>query len=111
MNVAVSRAMIEVRRSHLLGLAVAAVALGAVATWALGLAVDSRSDRIQPRVAAATGEDSSAQAVLADLSPSARAYVEGIMDMTDAELAAELGTGPVAQSSSGEASTIPLRLS
>ena len=88
MNVAVSRVRIEVRRSHLLGLVVAAVALGAVATWALGLAIDSRSGRALPGVAAATRDVSSAQAVLADLSPSARAYVAGIMDMTDTEYTA-----------------------
>ena len=47
----------------------------------------SRSGPRQPRELI-----SSAEAVLADLSPSARAYVEGIMDMTDAELAAAFGT-------------------
>jgi hypothetical protein len=95
MNVALPPAVVEIRRSRLLGLVVAAVALGAASTWGLTLATGTRSDHFQSNVEAVTRDVSSAQAVLAQLNPSARKYVEGIMTMTHAELVAAYGTGPV----------------
>jgi hypothetical protein len=99
MNVAFPPTIVEVRRSRLLRLVVAAIALGAMSTWALTLATGTRSDHSQSNLEAVTRDVPSAQAVLAQLNPGARKHVEGIMAMTHAELVAAFGTGPVAPSS------------
>jgi hypothetical protein len=93
-NVAVSPVMVQVQRSRLVGLIVAAVALGAGLALAVSLGTDARSDKAEPVVEIVARDVSSAEAVLADLSPDARDYVEGIMAMTHAELVAAFGTGP-----------------
>jgi hypothetical protein len=91
MNLALPRAVVEVRRGRLLGLVVAALAVGSMSTWALTLATGSRPDHARSSVEAVTRDVSSAQAVLAQLNPSARKYVEGIMAMSPNELVAAYG--------------------
>jgi len=91
MNVAVSPPTVEVRRNHLIGLVGAAVTLGAASAWALGIAIETGSAPRLSTVEASTRDVSSAEAVLAPLGADARAYVEAIMAMTDAELGAAFG--------------------
>ncbi len=86
---------IHLRPSRLLGIIVAVAALAAAITWALLVfAVDSGSQSAQPAVR--TSED-----VLAGLSPRARQYVEGIMALTPAQLAAGFGTGSITDEADG----------
>jgi hypothetical protein len=98
MNIAIPPGVVQVRRAHLLGLVVAALTLGATSTWALSVATETPSNRTHP-TEVVTRDVSSREAVLAGLSPSARKHVEGLMEMTDAQLVAAFGTGPVGQSS------------
>ena len=78
---------IQLRPTRLAGLMVAAAAVAAVVTWALLVfAVNQGTENAQRDIA-------SNDAVLSSLTTQQRQYVEGVMALSPAELAATYGTG------------------
>jgi hypothetical protein len=78
---------IQLRPTRLAGLLVAAAAVAAVVTWALLVfAVNQGTENAQRDI-------SSSDAVLSSLTTQQRQYVEGVMALSPAELAATYGTG------------------
>ena len=78
---------IQLRPTRLAGLMVAAAAVAAVVTWALLVfAVNQGTENAQRDIA-------SNDAVLSSLTTQQRQYVEGVMALSPAELAAAYGTG------------------
>ena len=78
---------IQLRPTRLAGLMVAAAAVAAVVTWALLVfAVNQGTENAQRDI-------SSSDAVLSSLTTQQRQYVEGVMALSPAELAATYGTG------------------
>ena len=78
---------IQLRPTRLAGLMVAAAAVAAIVTWALLVfAVNQGTENAQRYI-------SSADACLSSLPSQQRQYVEGVMALSPAELAATYGTG------------------
>ena len=87
-NTATAPKRVTLKPSTLSLLLAAAVVATATVTWGLIATVDSQGSGPAP----ATRSNSE---ILDGLSPSAREYVEGVMNMTPEQLAAAYGYGPI----------------